>query len=202
MRIARIAVAGVVCLCVAAVVAPSVPAGAPQPAPEPAELSRYLPAAASSAIEVLRARVDERAAMDLVVFMDRYWRNAANEGFNASLDRIKDRLEASGFAARAAGPADGPSLWVEAFGRANGWNHSVGTLTLAADGETPDEVLLSRERHRVALCMNSFSTPPGGLVAPIVDVGPGAAAADYEGRDVGGGGFSGGGFGGGGGGGF
>jgi len=186
MRIARIAVAGVVCLCVAAVVAPSVPAGAPQPAPAPAELSRYLPAAASSAIEVLRARVDERAAMDLVVFMDRYWRNAANEGFNASLDRIKDRLEASGFAARAAGPADGPSLWVEAFGRANGWNHSVGTLTLAADGETPDEVLLSRERHRVALCMNSFSTPPGGLVAPIVDVGPGAAAADYEGRDVGG----------------
>jgi hypothetical protein len=36
----------------------------------------------------------------------------------------------------------------------------------------------------VALCINSFSTPPGGVVAPIVDVGPGATPADYEGKDV------------------
>ena len=122
--------------------------------------------------------------MELVVFMDKYWRNAANDGFNASIDRIKSRLEAAGFAARTARPADGPSLWVEEFGRAQGWDYSVGTLTLLADMAKPAEVLLSREQHRVALCINSFSTPPGGIVAPIVDVGQGAAAADYDGKDV------------------
>ncbi len=45
-------------------------------------------------------------------------------------------------------------------------------------------MLLSREQHRVALCINSFPTSPGGVVAPIVDVGQGTAAADYEGKDV------------------
>ncbi len=116
--------------------------------------------------------------------MDEYWRNAANAGFNASIDRIKRRLETGGFTARTTGPADGPSVWIEEFGRAQGWDYSVGTLTLAADMTKPEEVLLSREQHRVALCINSFSTPPGGVVAPIVDVGQGASAADYDGRDV------------------
>jgi len=185
MRSVRGLTAGVV-VCVATAAAGYLPSGAAetQLPPAPAALGRYLPAAASSVIAELRARVDERAAMDLVVFMDRYWRNAANEGFNASIDRIKDRLESSGFAARAAARADEPSLWVEEFGRAQGWDYSVGTLTLEAGMAKPEEVLLSREQHRVALCINSFSTPPGGVVAPIVDAGQGAAPADYEGKDV------------------
>jgi hypothetical protein len=146
-------------------------------------LSKYLPASTPSAADALEGRFDERAAMELVEFMDRYWRNAANEGFNASIDRIRDRLAEGGFARRTMGPADGPSMWVEEYGRANGWDYSVGTLALAADGARPDEVLLSREMQRVALCINSFSTAPGGVTAPIVDVGHGAAS-DYEGKDV------------------
>jgi hypothetical protein len=143
-----------------------------------------VPATTASALDHVAKRFDERAAMDLVVFMDRYWRNAGNEGFNASIDRIAARLEASGFAARAAGPAEGPSVWIESFGRAPGWDYSVGTLALVGNATEPDEVLLSRETHRVALCINSFSTPPGGIIAPIVDVGRGIAAADYDGKDV------------------
>jgi hypothetical protein len=193
MRLARRVLAGAICLCAAAggdirsPVAGATAGGQPaagQPAPPPVELSAYLPPATASALESLADRFDERAAMDLVVFMDNYWRNAANAGFNASLDRIKGRLEAAGFTPRAAGPADGPSLWVEAFGRANGWDYSVGTLTLVAEKQELEEVLLSREQHRVALCINSFSTPEGGVTAPIVDVGRGAAPADYEGKDV------------------
>ena len=147
-------------------------------------LSRSLPAGTAQALADLAERFDERAAMDLVLFMDEHWRNAANTGFNASVERIKRRLEIGGFTARATGPADGPSVWTEEFGRAQGWDYSVGTLTLAADMTKPEEVLLSRDQHRVALCINSFSTPPGGVVAPIVDVGQGASAADYDGRDV------------------
>ena len=36
----------------------------------------------------------------------------------------------------------------------------------------------------MALCINSFSTPAGGVVAPVMDVGPGASPADYEGREI------------------
>jgi aminopeptidase YwaD len=189
MRVARGLLIGAACLALTAEGDAGIPA-AGQLAPvrqltiPSAPLSKYLPASVSSAVGVLDGRFDERAAMDLVQFMDRYWRNAANEGFNASIDRIKARLVDAGFAARGAGPADGPSAWTEEFGRAQGWDYSVGTLTLAADPSKPDEVLLSRDQHRVALCINSFSTPPGGVVAPIVDVGQGAAAADYDGKDV------------------
>jgi len=42
---------------------------------------------------------------------------------------------------------------------------------------------MSRELDRVALCINSFSTSPGGVEAPLVDVGAGTAA-DFAGKDV------------------
>jgi hypothetical protein len=45
-------------------------------------------------------------------------------------------------------------------------------------------VLLSRERHRVTLAINSFSTPVGGFVGAVVDVGSGASATDFEGKEV------------------
>ena len=44
------------------------------------------------------------------------------------------------------------------------------------------EVLLSRERDRVSLCINSFPTA-GVVAAPLVDVGAGTPA-DYAGKDV------------------
>jgi hypothetical protein len=193
MRVARRLLTGVVAGIVLTVLAVSAPAGvqAPAPAPPtppappaPADLSALAPRSAVAALDVLSRRFDERAAMDLVLFMDQFWRNAGNAGFNQSIDRIKARLEASGFAARPAGPADGPSLWVEQSGKAPGWDYTVGTLTLAADDHGSEEVLLSRQQQRVALCINSFSTPDGGVVAPIVDVGAGASPADYDGKDI------------------
>lgn len=128
-----------------------------------------IPAGAERAYTQLRDRVDGGAAMDLVRFMDQYWRVSGNPGFNASVDRIRDRLTAAGLAAR-----------VEEFApRGRGWDYSTGTVAFADTGE----VLLSRERDRVSLSINSFSTPPGGLVVPIVDVGAGTPA-DFAGKDV------------------
>jgi hypothetical protein len=188
MRITRVWLAGAVCLSVAAAghsrVSAAAQASGARSAPALALLSGYLPKATTSALTDLTERFDKQAAMALVVFMDQYWRNAANAGFDATVDRIKARLEDSGFAPRAVATAGRPSLWVEEFGRAQGWDHTVGTLTLEAGAAKPEEVLLSREQHRVALCINSFSTPPGGVVAPIVDVGQGVSAADYEDKDV------------------
>ncbi len=113
--------------------------------------------------------------MDVVRFMDRYWRIPGNPGFNASVDRIRDGLQAAGIATRVEefplrqgpGPAGG-----------RGWDYRTGTVSFADTGE----VLLSRERDLVSLCINSFSTP-GAVVAPLVDVGPGTPA-DYEGKNV------------------
>jgi hypothetical protein len=45
-------------------------------------------------------------------------------------------------------------------------------------------VLLSRDAQRVALCINSFSTPEGGVLAPIIDVGKGTTEADYAGKEI------------------
>jgi hypothetical protein len=102
--------------------------------------------------------------------MDQYWLLAGNHGFNASLDHIAGRLKAAGVISR-----------VEEFpNRGKGWDYTVGTVSFADSGE----VLLSRERDRVSLCINSFSTPPGGVEARLVDVGGGATAGDYSGKDV------------------
>ena len=112
--------------------------------------------------------MDGAAAMDLVRFMDSYWRISRNPGFNASVDRIRDSLQAAGVANR-----------VEEFNSGGrGWDYQAGTVSFADTGE----VLLSRERDRVSLCINSFSTP-GVVEAPLVDVGAGTPA-DYEGKNV------------------
>lgn len=147
-------------------------------------LADRLPKGTAARLSALSELFDEQAAYDLVVFMDQYWRNAANAGYNATIDRIAQRLGASGFSQRASAATDAPAWWVEEYGRANGWDYSVGTLTLLGERGQLDEVLLSRERHRVALCINSFSTPDGGVVAPVVDVGAGATDADYAGKEV------------------
>ena len=143
-----------------------------------------LPKSSATTMKALSELFDEQAAFDLVVYMDRFWRLAANAGYNATIERVSTRLTDAGFASRDAGGTSGPVQWVEEYGQANGWDYTVGTLTLLGQRGQLDEILLSRERHRVALCINSFSTPDGGIVAPIVDVGAGGAEADYAGKDV------------------
>lgn len=147
-------------------------------------LAGRAPAATGARLEALATRFDERAAFDLVTFMDQYWRNAGNAGFNATVDRIRARLEDGGFRTRSGGPAGAPTVHVEEYGSAPGWDHTVGTLTLLGEAGEADEVLLSRERHRVALCINSFSTPPGGTVARIIDVGDASTEAGVAAFDV------------------
>jgi aminopeptidase YwaD len=155
-------------------------ASATQPAVEP---ERYVPPAvalppsAERAYRALSMRVDGLAAMETVRYMDQYWRIAGNPGFNSSIDYIRARLLAAGFAAS---PAKGrPFVRVEEWGQARGWDYQVGTVAFD-DGE----VVLSRLRDRVSLCINSFSTPKGGVTARLVDVGDGSQPANYENLDV------------------
>jgi aminopeptidase YwaD len=137
-----------------------------------------LPPSAERAYRALLQRVDGFAALDTVRYMDQFWRLAGNPGFNSSLDYIRARLLAAGFAET---PAKGrPFVRIDEWGEARGWDYQIGTVAFADDGE----VVLSRLRDRVSLCINSFATPKGGLVARLVDVGSGADPKDYESVDV------------------
>jgi len=135
-------------------------AGAPQHA--------SIPPGAERAYLALKDRVDGNAAMDVVRFMDQYWRIAGNPGFNASVDRIREGLQKAGLAPR-----------VDEYpARGRGWDYQAGTVAFADTGE----VLLSRETDRVSLCINSFSTA-GAIEAPLVDVGSGTPA-DFAGKSI------------------
>ena len=110
--------------------------------------------------------------MDHVLFMSQYWRLAANTGYNATIDRVQKRLVEAGLTTTIDEYPNGGQAW----------DYSVGTLALVNDGK-PDQIVLSKEQDRVALCINSFSTPPEGVVGPLIDVGRGTDQ-DFAGKNV------------------
>ncbi len=123
------------------------------------------------AIDALWASYDRTAAMDHVKFISQYWRLAGNPGYNATVDRIQARLKSAGIATR-----------VEEYPTGPAWDHSAASLAVVRSG-APDEVVLSREKDRLTLCINSFSTPEGGITGRLVDVGKGAEQ-DYAGKEL------------------
>jgi aminopeptidase YwaD len=121
------------------------------------------------AYRAVSARFDRDAAMETVRFMQQYWRLAGNPGYNASIDYIRERLVKAGVTVR-----------VDEYSTSDpGWDYSRGTLTI--EGESSP--VLSRERDRVSLAINSFSTAPGGVTLRLVDVGAGTVN-DFNGKDV------------------
>ncbi len=125
----------------ATVVAPR-PSSGQAPRPGSGQASPPIPAGAERAYKALKDRVDGNAAMEVVRFMDPFWRISGNPGFNASVDHIRDGLQAAGVANRIE----------ELAPRGRGWDYQAGTVSFADTGEE----LLSRERDRVSLCINSF----------------------------------------------
>ncbi len=136
-----------------------------------------LPPSAERAYRAMVQRVDGFAALETVRYMDQFWRLAGNPGYNSSLDYIRARLLAAGFADSP--EKNRPFVRVDESDQTRGWDYQLGTVAFA-DGE----VILSRLRDRISLCINSFSTPKGGLSARLVDVGSGGDPKDYENVDV------------------
>src|SRR6185436_12286083 len=158
-------------LAIAAALLAAAPGAAPQS-------GAPIPAGAEKAYTALASRFDRAGALDVVRFMDQYWRLAGNPGFNASIDHILDRLVAAGFSTS---PGGRGIVRIDEFPNSGrGWDYRIGTL---AFDDGPDPILLSREKDRVSLAINSVSTPEGGLRARLVDVGAGREA-DFAGKDV------------------
>lgn len=140
-------------------------------APHLPPLDRALPSKAERIYQAIAPRVDQDVAMDLVTRMAPLWRLAGNEPFDRSLEWIQARLTAEGIETRTDTiPSTSP-----------GWHMHDAVLRLdSAEGE----IVLSREQDRVPLAINSWSTPAGGLLTRLVDVGSGTEAGHYEGVDV------------------
>jgi aminopeptidase YwaD len=131
-------------------------------------------------IDALWTTFDERAALGHVEFISQYWRLPGNTGYDASIDRVRDRLIRAGFVGDPA--AATPRLGVEEYPNpGHAWESTIGTVAIAHPGRQ-DDVVLSQEKDRLTLCINSFSTPPEGIVAPLVDVGAGRDR-DYAGKN-------------------
>lgn len=127
-------------------------------------------------IDAIWSGFDTAEAQRHVEFISQYWRLPGNAGYDASLDRVRSRLAAAKFT----------RLSFDEYPNTDsgGWDHTVGTLAIAGSEPASDEVVLSRDKERLALCINSFSTPPEGVMAPLYDVGPGDRDSDYAGKNL------------------
>jgi aminopeptidase YwaD len=145
-------------------------------------LDRVLPPRAEAIYQSLAPRVETAPAVETVAFMAPLWRLPGNPAFDRSLDFIAERLARGGFPLR--GASDGrrvASYWLESYENSGqGWEQRTGTLALEGDAR---EEVLSRDQDRLALCINSFSTPTGGAVFRLIDVGAGRPT-DFEGKDL------------------
>jgi aminopeptidase YwaD len=150
------------------------------PPPVSPELARTL----DPIIDALWSRFSRRSAMGHVVYISQFWRLSGNLGYDATITRVHARLLAAGFQDRTSQEAATSSTWVEEYPNAGkGWRYTVGTLALEHAGAS-EEILLSREETNLAVCINSFSTAPGGVVSSLVDVGAGDKDDDYAGKSV------------------
>ena len=128
-----------------------------------------LPPTAERAYQAIAPRVDRDVAMAVVRFMQQYWRLAGNPGYNASIDNLRGRLAKTRAQVR-----------VDEYPKPEpGWDYARGSVTI--EGETSP--VLSKERDRVSLAINSFSTPSGGASLSLVDVGAGTDR-DFAGKDL------------------
>lgn len=148
----------------------TIPAVAQAP-PHLPPLDRRLPPRAETIYRDLAQRVEAKVAMDVTTFMAPLWRLAGNPAFEQSQQVIFGRLAAAGLQPR----------YDEYPNNGQAWEYVRGTVRLNDAG---GEVVLSKERDRVTLAINSFSTPPGGLTLRLVDAGVGTTDAVYEGKDV------------------
>jgi aminopeptidase YwaD len=150
-----------------------------------AGIDKLLPREAEAAYKALSARFQPSRAMETVSFMDRFWRLAGNSGYDASLDHLKAGLAAAGF--KEGRPADGAAaFWIEEYPNGgNGWEPLRAEMTIVepGGGGAPQPVF-DPVIDYIAICINSFSTPAGGVTAPLLYVGTGTDAASYASVDV------------------
>jgi aminopeptidase YwaD len=113
-------------------------------------------------------------ALEVVAFMDHYFRVPGNAGFDASLDHVRGILEKAGYEEESrARPGARLTYRVEQRPLAGpAWEPFDATLTIA--GRPAPLLRYATNRNMVAI--NSYPTPPGGVDADLVFAGKGSPA--------------------------
>jgi aminopeptidase YwaD len=138
----------------------------------PALQAQDSPTAAIAAL--VRPAYSGERAKETVAFLDQFVRWPGNRGFDASIAHIAERLEAAGYVRDDARTSAAPLTYrIERYPMAQpAWEPLDASLLI--EGES--EPVLRFATNRNMLATNSFSTPEGGVVAELVDVGGGTAA--------------------------
>lgn len=135
------------------------------------------PDAVKRLFSLVRPVFDGRRAYDQTAFMDGYFRWPGNTGFNASIRRVEQTLKDAGYVEQSkAGPTDVLTYRIEHRPiRTPAWDPVDASVAIVGE-KLP---VLSFATNRNMLAIQSFSTPDSGVVAPLIDLGKGAAA-DYD----------------------
>jgi hypothetical protein len=137
---------------------------APAPARPAAE-----PTSLAASLALMESVFDVDEAMKLLRAIDPYYRVRGNQGYQRSLERIMLILEEGGFA-----PGSGSGARDFAELRDLGpvepaWTPISGSLELVSpDTRTLHAFEDESGIERTFVCVNSFATPPEGIVAPLV----------------------------------
>jgi aminopeptidase YwaD len=136
--------------------------------------------AIAAAQRAARSAFDGDRARDIVAFMDQYFRLPGNAGFDASIQRVIRELEAAGYHNETEGTAGPLTYRLERRALRNPtWEPVSGSLRIVGKYQP----LLRFSRNRNLMAINSFSTPPDGVEAEVIDVGPGTPG-DFAGNNV------------------
>lgn len=116
--------------------------------------------------ELFRPLYKGELAYETVDFVEKYWRVPGNTGFNKTVYRIAEKLEAAGYVLeKEASESDRMTYRIEKRGMENPtWEPVDASLTIVGQ----DTMLLKHSTNRNMIYLNSVSTPPEGVVAELV----------------------------------
>ncbi len=145
------------------------------------QANRVIPAAFAAVSAPVDSLLSGSRALTTVAFVEQFFRLPGNRGYDASIDTLAALLSAAGYVPEArAKPADRLVYRVESRPMsAPAWTPDDASLTIVGR-QTP---LLRWATNHNMIAINSWSTPPGGVTARVIDVGAGTDA-DLAGKDV------------------
>ncbi len=120
--------------------------------------------------EAVREEFDADTALASVAFLEQHIRWPGNVGFDTSIDYLAENLEAAGFV-RNGSDDDRLSYRIEEYPMEfPAWQPLGASIRIEDTGK----LLMSFASNRNMLANNSWSTPEGGVVVEIVDLGDGS----------------------------
>ena len=120
--------------------------------------------------EAVREEFDADTALASVAFLEQHIRWPGNVGFDTSIDYLAENLEAAGFV-RNGSDDDRLSYRIEEYPMEfPAWQPLGASIRIEDTGK----LLMSFTSNRNMLANNSWSTPEGGVVVEIVDLGDGS----------------------------